>query len=131
VAEDEGYINLSWKIGNSLGSSFFRKSQRTPIILFGQFFIEINAGTKIALDEADKLADVMRGQTWTVIAETPTNAVEGRPLDGANQMDSIVTSNIRWYDPTVDMIGPDGGGHWYQINLVCEGTITAKFGAVV
>ena len=131
VADDEGYIAVTWRQGTTLGSSFYRKSQRTPIILFCQFFIEKDAGAKIALDEADKMADAIRGQTWTVIAETPTNALVGRSVDGANPMDAIVTSNIRWTDPTVDLIGADAGGHWYQINLSVEGTITAKFGAIV
>lgn len=127
--DSAGYVNVTWQLGNTLGSSFYARRQMTPFIIFCQIFVPRGTGTETAATQADLLADVMRGQSWTVIANTPTLVTPNRnAVDGANQVDSIVTATARLDDPVATPIGPDPGGALYQVNVTTEGRLLAKYG---
>lgn len=125
-----GYIAISYRKGLTQQTSFQARREITPVVIFAQIFAARDAGTKTAHQEADKLCDALRGQTWTVISNTPAGTVPARALDGANPLASIITANLRLHDITADDIGEDELAALYQINVTADCELTVKYGVV-
>lgn len=127
----DGYIAISWQVGTSTSRGIHKAFEQTPVVIFGQVFVPKNTGTKKANQEAGLLAQVIREQRYTVISNTPSTTQDPLPLDGANQRDTVTSANLRVYMPTVNAIGPDQGGQWYQVNMTAEALFTVKYGETV
>ena len=126
-----GYIALSWLSGGSLGASFFQRAERVPTVLNAQVFVKKGTGTVTARAECDKISDIWRGQTYKLIENTPSGVVPSRPVDGTNQVNSVITANLRIQDPTTTDVGLDDAKTWYQINVQCDAILAVKYGLVV
>lgn len=125
---EDGYISISWQIGTPSSRGVFKAFEQTPVVIFGQIFVPKNTGTRTANLQADILAGVLREQRYTVISNTPSTTVDPLPLNGVNQRQTVVTANLRVYIPSVNSIGADQGGQWYQVNMTAEALFTVKYG---
>jgi hypothetical protein len=125
----ESFIRISWRAGETTGGgSFTQRSTRTRLIIYAQIITRSGLGSSSAMTEADIMADIFRNQVWNLQSQGQGAGAPGYPLDGANPVNTVITSRLRIFSPVVKIIGVDREHHRFQVNVETPAELTAKFG---